>query len=112
MKVIDIAFGAMYHSPESFSRKFKTIYGLSPTAYRQLGHLTGITPPLNLMEVMLTQVNQGAHMREKVNEVLEEYLIEFKLEGEEIIIQSNAAGTVLSEVNLLNNGEIEIKISK
>ena len=109
MKVIDIAFGAMYHSPESFSRKFKTIYGLSPTAYRQLGHLTGITPPLNLMEVMLTHINQG-RMREKVTEVLEEYLIEVK--GKEIIVQSTAVGTESSEVNLLHNGEIELKISK
>ncbi len=78
-------------------------------AYRQLSHLTGITPPLNLMEVILTHVNQG-RMREKVTEVLEEYLIEVK--GKEIIVQSTAVGTESSEVNLLHNGEIELKISK
>jgi hypothetical protein len=49
-------------------------------------------------------------MREKVTEVLEEYLIEVK--GKEIIVQSTAVGTESSEVNLLHNGEIELKISK
>jgi hypothetical protein len=63
------------------------------------------------MEVMLTQVNQG-RMREKVYEVLEEYLIEVKLEGKEIVVPSTAVGTVSSEVNLLDHGEIEFKISK
>lgn len=39
MKVIDIAMKYGYHSPDSFTRAFQKLHGVTPTEARQSGHL-------------------------------------------------------------------------
>ncbi|MDR6227513.1 AraC family transcriptional regulator [Desmospora profundinema] len=46
VKVIDVAIQYGYNSPDAFSRAFRSLHGVTPTAARNNGHLLKAYPPI------------------------------------------------------------------
>jgi len=61
--VIDIAFDYQYGAPESFTRAFKKMYGLSPTEYRKWGAFAPLTEKANLLKVYYEELKKGIKMK-------------------------------------------------
>ncbi|MFC1819755.1 GyrI-like domain-containing protein [Thermodesulfobacteriota bacterium] len=65
-KVIDIAFDYQFETPESFSRAFKKMYGITPGQYRKKRSHLGFLHQTKIDETILRRLNGGMTMEPKI----------------------------------------------
>lgn len=66
--VIDIAFDCRYGAPESFTRAFKKMYGLSPLQYRKWGVFIPLNYKADLLKIYLEEQKRGIKMKPVIKE--------------------------------------------
>jgi len=65
-KIIDIAFDYQFETPESFTRAFKKMYGLTPGQYRKQGKNIGFLHQTKIDEDILRHLKGGFTMEPKI----------------------------------------------
>ncbi len=66
--VIDIAFDYRYGAPESFTRAFKKMYGLSPLQYRKWGVFMPLNEKADLIKIHLEEQKREIKMKPVIKE--------------------------------------------
>lgn len=123
-KILEIALGAMYNSSEAYSRKFKKVYGLSPSSYRKNNQFVELFPKADLIVLMSEKLvySRGGktlkddlgNLKAEINQKLEEYLFDIEVtkvksgEGdkEKLIID------VKSDKELKSDKNMETKVTQ
>ncbi|MCP4137421.1 MAG: helix-turn-helix domain-containing protein [bacterium] len=68
VSIIDIAYDYQYGSPESFSRAFKKMHGLTPWEYRKWGVFVPLNNKANLLSISLVEQKRGINMKPVIKE--------------------------------------------
>ena len=81
-KIIDIALDYQFETPESFTRAFKKMYGLTPGQYRKKGKNIEILNQSKIDEDILRHLNGGFTMEPKIVTKDEFKIVGMKIFGE------------------------------
>jgi AraC family transcriptional regulator len=77
--VIDIAFDYRYGAPESFTRAFKKMYGVSPLQYRKGGVFMPLNEKADLIKIYLAEQKRGIKMKPLIKEKDEFFVVGIEL---------------------------------
>jgi AraC family transcriptional regulator len=78
--VIDIAFDYQYGAPESFTRAFKKMHGLSPLEYRKWGVFVPLNEKADLLKIYQEELKRGIRMKPTIKEKDEFIVIGIELQ--------------------------------
>lgn len=103
-KVIDIALKYGYETPESFSRAFQSLHGLTPTSARNMGSNLKAYPRLSFQIILKGDVQMNYRIEER--EAFKVYGLEDIYDFDGI---KNKQGRSIPEVwqDIMKNGEFE-----
>lgn len=77
--VIEIAFDYRYGAPESFTRAFKKMFGLSPLQYRKRGVFMPMNHKADLIKIYLAEQRRGIKMKPVIKEKDEFFVVGIEL---------------------------------
>jgi AraC family transcriptional regulator len=77
--IIDIAFDYRYGAPESFTRAFKKMYGVSPLQYRKGGMFMPLNDKADLIKIYWAEQKRGIKMKPQIKEKDEFFVVGIEL---------------------------------